>query len=372
MRTLVANHILAQQQDSRTPYIYMIFKDKTEVTTYDFSTDSTAYGNRILLIDHTEEPYNDFAYIMLQNTDRLVPDLKGYHTNIGYGDTYSGTNYYSSSPKLWVKEQRTVSAGGKLYTLLVLEGIWGLFREQLLIGDMNTALLKRYYDPDNFIDEYPTDLQTATVFYLLYYIEEYIDAACGTAITITMDSTQDDGIINSYVPGKELNAIPYESCADLFQQLLGFTKCFVRIEETDNLEVRYPQTTESVDHTYYSYQQHYFLEYTNNDILLIPNHIVVLAGQYLEDSGDHLAGDWPPYDQIIKAEAQDTTEIAAYMKVTNLHYAGFIQQQADAQDRADAIMYKVEYQLLHGKLVIPHDASVELYDLVEIVDTRGN
>lgn len=373
MKTLVANHTTAQQQSSRTPYIHLVFYNADESTNYDFSTDSVAYGNRILLVDHTEEPYNDYAYIMLRDNDRTVPTLKGYHTNIGYGDTYLGTDYYSDSPRLWVKEQRVVSAGGKLYTLLVLEGIWSFFREQLLIGSLTAGegFAKRYYDPD---DADTTIMHSMTIFYCLVEIEQKVDEACGTEIVLYMEATQDDGIIDAYIPGPELNSIPYYSAADLMQQLLAFTKCFIRLRNNETMQILYLLSSDDIDKTYYSDQQPFFYEYVRNDRLLVPNRIVVFAGVDPETS------EWPDEATVI-AMAGDTgnpsvstaaqASIDAYMQVTDIHVSAYIQSQSDAQARAEAILYKYEAQQVTGTLIIPHDAALELYDHLQIVDNRS-
>ena len=74
-RSLSATYLAAQQSANKTPYFKLLFKHGA--TTKNLSTDGT-YGNRILLIDHTEEPYNDFATIIFRNNDRDLPtDLKG-------------------------------------------------------------------------------------------------------------------------------------------------------------------------------------------------------------------------------------------------------------------------------------------------------
>ena len=139
-RSLSATYIAAQQAASNTPYYKLLFTSKSGGTTVDLSTDSATYGNRILLIDHTEEPYDDFATIILRNHDRSIPtNLKGYWVEIGYGYTTGAGNEYlgdgtneGAPPRLWVKHQQTISAGGKLWELLELEGMWSKLRETLI------------------------------------------------------------------------------------------------------------------------------------------------------------------------------------------------------------------------------------------------
>jgi hypothetical protein len=138
-RSISETYRAAQQAPNKTPYFKLVFTSKDGGTTVDLSTDGT-YGNRILLIDHTEEPYNDFATIIFRNNDRALPsNLKGYWVEIGYGyvtgagNEYLGDGTNEPAPaRLWVKHQQTVSAAGKLWELLELEGMWALLRESLI------------------------------------------------------------------------------------------------------------------------------------------------------------------------------------------------------------------------------------------------
>ena len=77
VRSVSPTFLAAQQAASNTPYYKLVFTSKDGGTTVDLSTDSATYGNRILLIDHVEEPYNDFATIIFRNVDRLIPSVKG-------------------------------------------------------------------------------------------------------------------------------------------------------------------------------------------------------------------------------------------------------------------------------------------------------
>jgi len=50
---------------------------------------------------------------------------------------------------------------------------------------------------------------------------------------------------------------------------------------------------------------------------------------------------------------------------------GTITNQTDANNRAAAILTRIQAEQLAGRLVIPHDARVELYDKVTVHDARG-
>jgi len=62
--------------------------------------------------------------------------------------------------------------------------------------------------------------------------------------------------------------------------------------------------------------------------------------------------------------------IDAYHQVTHHHIAADITTQEDADNRGGAILSKIKAETLAGRLIIPHDARVELYDRVEIHDSR--
>ena len=368
-RTLNPNQILAQQSEKRTPYFKLQFVSKNAMTTVDLSTDSLLYPNRILLIDHTEEPFNDHAYIMLRNNTRDLPNILGYSVTIGYGDKYGITNYYETSSRMWVKEQRIISSPGKLYTLLVLEGIWSLFGEQeILLGD------PPYYN-GQIVDASGNYVLDPSLIAITIY--DIIGAIVGQVVTSTsylltllaLNPATDDDIIDNYAPGAEIISIAQRSHTALYLivQLMGFTKSFIRVKNSYELEIKYPQLDDSADFTYYSYQQPYFIDFTSNDPAIVPNRILVFQGQ---DEYNN----WPDAATVLAncGEATNYDAVDAYMEATAIHIAGYIDNQADADIRAEAILYKTEAQLVYGQLVIPHDAGVELYDLLSVVDHRGS
>jgi hypothetical protein len=366
MRTLVANQITAQQSGKRTPYFLLSFTSKTGSTVYNFNTDSPEYPNRILMIDHTEEPYNDYAYIMLRNNDRAVPDLVGYHVYIGYGDTYSGVNYAEQVGNLWVKEQRLVSAPGKLYTLLVLEGTWSLFREQMIFLGSPPYFDGMDRDTEELVDEITN---APTIYDMIGLIIDKVNEATGLTLTLYALGSADDGIIDSYVPGEEYTTFKDNglvTASDIIQQLMAFTKCYLRIEYNSYLRVIFPQIADAVNKTYYSNQVPYFKEATSNDPLLVPNSIVV----YCAANPD---GTWrTPAEVAAEAGiALDQDSIDQYMVVKKINISAYVPDKAQADDRADAILTKTKAQLVYGQITMPHDAAVEIYDYIEAIDNRG-
>jgi hypothetical protein len=368
MLALAAEQLLAQQSANRTPYIFLYFASKDGLTSYDFSTDSAVYGNRIKLIDRTREPFNDYLYIMLDNTDRAIPLMKGFHLYMSMGDYYSGSKYFNATYcKFWVKEQRVISARGKLYTLLYLEGTWSLFREQLiLLGDApNYWAFNMDENGESYLD---SNLYNLSIYDLIDYILAVLTAGTGITFTISGPTAPADGLLYAYCPNNEMLAMPFEpvgiDASTLLQQLLSFTKCVARISY-GQFTILYPQDTDAVDKTYYSYQYPQFYDFTSNDPVMIPNRIIVYHSQSSYDNS------WPPEAIANPGEALDQDSIDSYMVVAKVYLCGYIQDSTDAQNRADAILRKTDLQLVKGVLSIPYDASLELYDFLQINDARS-
>jgi len=145
------------------------------------------------------------------------------------------------------------------------------------------------------------------------------------------------------------------------------TKSYIRQVEGSAFEIVFPQEDDDIDETYYSNISPQFREYREKKNLLVPNFIAVFCNQ------DLLTGDWnTPEHPIITGTYQDDESIADYGKVTEYNIAPFIDNQTDADNRAEAILSRYRAETKSGKLVLPfHDCRVEMYDRVSIYDLRG-
>ena len=348
-RSVSATFLTAQQAATNSPYCKLVFTSKDGGTTVDLSTDGT-YGNRILLIDHVEEPYDDFATIILRNHDRSIPSMKGYWTEIGYGYTVSGTNYYlgkdgdhpDAPPRLWVKHQQTISSGGKLWELLELEGMWAKLREQVI----------RVGDPPLYTKSYTTD----TIYTILGYIL--------TELGMTLKAlAEDDGIISSLQPQFDINAQPFEYAAPLIYRLLNMTASYLRALDDLEFEIKHPQSGDSVDLTFYSDQVPYFYEYLERINTLIPNHFLVYGNEGTD-------GLWANYLVSASPNGVDQDEIDAYDEVYRIVLSGSLTTQDQVNSRAASLLARAKFELNAGRMYAPHDARVEMYDRIGVVDTR--
>jgi hypothetical protein len=350
-RSLSATFITAQQAVSNTPYFKLLFTSHDGLTTVDLSSDSSTYGDRIQLIDHSEEAYDDYATIILRNEDRLIPNLKGYWVEIGYGYVTTAGNEYlgdgtnePAPPRLWVKHQQVVSVAGNLYVLLELEGMWAKLRETVM----------RLGSPPYYIYQY-----TAST---IYDIIGYVLTECGMTLEALVE---DDGIIDSLTPSFDINAQPFEYAAAILYRLIYATKSYLKPLDSMRWEIKYPQDSDTVNHTYYSWQEPVFFEYTERTNVLAHNHILVFGNQ----GSDGLWTNIKVSDD--STYGIDADEIAAYGDVYKIVLAGSLTTQAEVNARADAIITREQYEQQAGRLYIPHDAGMELYDRIEVQDLRG-
>lgn len=348
MRAISADLLTKQNAASNTPYIYLLFTSADGNTTYDYSSDLR--GRRILFIDHYEEPYSSTATIILNNYDRSIPQLKGYWVEIGYG-YYTGNNIalpdgdnngneFSKTPRLWVKHQQDISAQGKMVTLLELEGMWEKAKEMpVRVGS------PPYYQDESgdYIGITPYDAMSAVL----------------AEIGMTLNTlVEDDGIADTYtIPIFLINLELFESAQGLLHRLVSTTKSYLKPLTSLQFEIKFPQDADSIDISYYSSQAPYFYEYTERHNILIPNHIIVFCNE---------ADDWD-----ITGEASDSAEIALYDDIIRLTTAAEITTQADATNRANALLSRALMESTAGRLYAPHDCQVELYDKIKAYDTRG-
>lgn len=340
----MARTVSFSQSGGVVPYIHVVIN-------------SVDYSSRVEYVEHHEEAYRDRAVIGLNNRDNSLDasDLDGEVFKIGYG--YGG-QYVDTAP-LWVKSHQIISVEGERIYQIYAEGAWIRLREQKVIAGVTGDQADLY---SNTFDG------THTVYGLLDLIIE------GAMSWDLVDSPPDDGIIDSFHPVFDINQMPFEMAAALIYRLMWMTRCFLRVEAISagvnypRFRVIYPHTDDAVDETYYSDQVHYFTEYDEKTILLIPNSIVVLCNQdpnglWDTDAYPLIVGTAKDQDQIDKYGAAGTEIVHAFL-------AGNIRTQTDADNRAAAILSKLKAEILAGRGVVQHDARVELYDRAKFVDRR--
>ena len=377
---------------------------------------SINYSARLMYIEHHEEAYRDRAIIGLNNRDNALDelDVDGKSFQIGYGydttDQGGGTQDIVETATLWVKSHQIISVQGERIYQIYAEGMWMYLRERKVIAGINIWQASRVYplgettgattpnghkfiittagtsggtEPDWDVSSEATTVdgsvtwtenglatpysntfnRTHTVYGLMELI---IEGALGW--TLEALGGVDDGIIDTFTPVFDINRLPFENAAALLYRLIWMTKGYLRMKDSTTVQFVFPQTSDEADQNYFSDRPHWFTEYTEKTILLIPNSIIVLCNQ--DPNGQWGTDAFP----IIVGTASDAVQIAKYdsgNEVIQIFYAGNIRTQVEADQRAAAIITRMKSEILGGRLVIPHDARVELYDKVRVKDTRG-
>jgi len=141
------------------------------------------------------------------------------------------------------------------------------------------------------------------------------------------------------------------------------TKSFLRSRSGLEFEVRYPQESDEVDLEIYSEGSdvQVFYEYINRSNLTIPNHIYCIAN----------AGEDGLWTNIIVAEAVEQDSIDAYGDVPDITLAPDIDNESNAEDRAEVVLTRIIAEQPGGSMTLPHDCRIELYDLIKAYDYRG-
>ena len=121
-----------------------------------------------------------------------------------------------------------------------------------------------------------------------------------------------------------------------------------------------PTSISTLDYDYDS--THVFYSSVNEAALVLPNRVISVAG--LDDSGNY----------VLAGAAVDQTSIDAWGTATEIfdldRYAAAT-TQADVDNRASARMSWYQLERYQGGLVVPMNVGQEVWDLVQLVDSRS-
>jgi len=296
--------------------------------------------DRILDINHTEEPYTQRAELKLDNSDGALTslDLKGYQGVISYGAATGTGEEYSACAPLWVIAQKFNSSPGKLDCTLSLVGI-----PNLLAEDKASAS----YIPLS------TDVKTVKTL-----LGEILGAtlACYshcTAYTVAWDS--EDSLIDTFRPKDNFRIYVGGSRLAAVRRLLDYTKCVIRAEADGKVHVFQPFTTdETYDYEYSLESGHTFFSKAYRHRLVIPNYIVVMSQ--------------PDDDLRYSGTAQDNESYALLPKRDYEQMR--LESDAQAASIAEAILSKHQLWSEAGAAGVPLNAGAEVFDYVKVTDER--
>lgn len=333
MRSLTATLKAAQQAATIDALI------KIELT---YGATSYTYDrNRILDINHLEEPFTQKLELVLDNSDGILTalDLKGFKGIISYGAVASGNEYSACAP-LWVIAQRLESIQGRLICQLSLLGIPNLLAE------------------DKASESYlPEETDTKTVKTL---IGEILGAtlACYshcTAYLVVWDS--EDSLINTYKPKDSFRIYIGGSRLAAIKRLLDYTKCVMRAQADGKIHIFNPTVSGTTyDYEYSLATGHTFFAKTYRKRLVIPNYIVVKSQK----------DDTPQYSGL----AQDSESYALLPKRD--YHQMRLESNSQANDMAAAILSKYQLWSEMGAADVPMNVGSEVFDYVRVIDQREN
>ena len=405
MRTLNSDLLAAQTYGYPTgegydPALRCIFTSKDGGTTHDYSFDPTVTTNKLLHVQQIEERGNDGGVIRLQNNDRAVPaDLTGYYVDLGWGhNTASGIKWASAvSPRMWVMSQHDISGGLKLtqphlYTDFAMAGVWGAVLNKQPILSKSYPL--RDIDCHRHDEEYwILSLMNKTIYDVLkQLIQNELSAQTGLSFTLDALGTQDDGQISTVIPFpteltdsiRLINAdspSSFQTYGDLIRSLMELTKCIIIPRAGLAFKIVYPQSSDTVDETYYSSDAdgHPFYEVENRRLNMVPNHIEIYGGLDETYGIPTVSGHWFDTDHYSGwvSPAETATYDGPFMPVVasggtdNPLWETGMDTEAECIVRAAQLGWQLKDQRLGTRVLIPMDARVELGDRVKIIDTRG-
>jgi len=333
MRTLTSTLTARQQANSYIAVLKATLTHGATTYTYDLT--------QIKDLDHTEQPYQQKAEIVLNNSDGALTalDLKGYKLVLSYGMRTPAGEETSDAAPLYVVGQTLNSQEGSLVCVLTAIGLSDILAE------------------DRANDSYiPTSSDTKTVKTL---IGEILAAtlACYNhcpAYDVVWDS--EDSLIDVYQPKDSFRIYIGGSRMAAIRRLLDYTKCVGRFQADGKYHIMSPTTTGTTyDYEYTLEGGHVFFAKAYRKALVIPNYVVVQSRD----------ADSPQYTGYYT----DADSITAFREVRN-YIQTSLASNAQATAIATAVISKYQMQANMGSAEVPMNCGAEIFDYVKVTDSR--
>jgi len=342
MRTLTDTLKTAQQAESIDALCKIVLSHGESSYTYD--------RDRILDINHPEEPYTQKAELVLDNSDGALTelDLKGFKGVISYGAVGTAGEEYSACAPLTVIAQQLDSSPGKLTCELRMVGIPNMLAEDRASESYTPKKDKDTGDYD------PASADTDTVKDLLTKIIEATITCFSHCHAYEVVYDSEDDLIDSYIPRDGFRIYHNGSRLAALRRLIDYTHCMMRFGNDGKIHILKPTTSGTTyDYEYSLDSGHTFFAKAYRKTLVIPNYIVVESKQ----------DDDPQYSGY----AEDAESIAAFREVRQ--YARTrLESDDQAGDIAEAILGKYQLNAEMGSAKVPMDCGAELLDYVKVTD----
>jgi hypothetical protein len=337
--------------DSR-PGCSILILDSTGAVKY---VTTPSFGDEVLYAKTVDEPYSGNAVIRVRGN---IADMRGNQIHVGYN--WGGGATASITSPFWVVGQQEVSYEGELLTEFQCLNAWEMmaFSTRMNVATYDTVKGAPGPAPAPGAGSPRTFNRVLTVFEALQQIIEDENGWLAHWLYNTISVVSDDGIINDYKPLilTEIN----DDDRMLIRRLLAMTKSVIYFRAGEGLQLRYlDPNMGSPDYIFGT--GHPIFESRRETSTVIPNR-VIFADDYpnvVEGTVAHFVG---------VAEHPDKDKIGPLAQV----FADpSIVSDAEAQLRAEAILARIEAESLSGEIVVPLHATLELYDVVQVVDPRG-
>ena len=399
MRTLSSTLTAAQIARNIEPLYRLALTKDAASTTYN--------EDRILSVDHLEEPFHGAATVVLDNSDLAVTtSFIGYQGVLSYGAKGSAGDERSACAPMHVTSQIDHSSEGVLTVTLTLQGL-----ADELSDDKSS---KQHTQPGS--NSTLKDLLTQVVKAVLpdwvantvYALDALVIPAtqngyaykCTTAGTshattepvfpTTIGSTVADNTVTWTCIGQEITAFSHcraytpafdseDSLFDVFnpadsyslalntsrldaiEKLLRHTKNVMRVDADGQIHFRQPTVSGAVYDNEYKLDvngAHDIFAKANRKVLLNPNYIVVTSHP---DDGDGFTG-----------SAEDTgSSDLTNMEKREFYYVR-VGSNAECASIAAAILEKYQSAQQKGAALVPLHCGQEVHDYINFTDARNN
>lgn len=326
MRTLSSTLEAVQKASSGILYLRIVVGSET-------------FGvERVLRLDHEEQPHRETATIILDNSDGYLTakNLRGNEVAIGLGFRTSNGNEYSNGFPLRVISQSFQSAPNKLTCELNCVGV---------ANELTEDRADERYVPTT------ETIQTLTSGILEGTLTPFDQCPAYTVSYGTLD-----GLIDTVKPADSFRIYVNSSRLAALRRLLDFTYCVMRPEDDGEIHIFKPVITGETYDYEYALNAHVFYAKTQSNTITIPNHIIVRTPV---DASPAYSG-----------EATDAESIAAYKTIKYYEIVAGLTSNAQAQSIAEAILSKFQMHDVMAGATVPINVGAEIYDYVKITDAR--
>ncbi len=400
MRTLTSTLTAAQIARSIEPLWRLALTKDAASTTYN--------EDRILSVDHLEEPFHGAATVVLDNSDLAVTtSFIGYQGVLSYGAKGSAGDERSACAPMHVTSQVDHSSEGVLTVTLTLQGLADelsddraskqhtqLSTDLSTIKDLLTQVVKAIlpdwaaatvYALDALVipatqndlaykctvagtshattePTFPTTIGGTVVDNTVTWTcigKEITAFSHCRAYTPTFDS--EDSVFDVFNPADSFSLALNTSRLDAIEKLLRYTKNVMRVEADGAIHFRQPVVSGAVYDNEYKLDvngAHDIFAKANRKVLLNPNYIVVTSHP---DDGNGFTG-----------SAEDTGSSDLTNMEKREHYYVRAGSSAECASLAAAILEKYQSSQQKGAALVPLHCGQEVHDYINFTDARNN